>query len=332
MPACEPLDGRRVHPSLSAFVKPSLFSVSYAGLWGQATLTLPEFIARAGRLGYPSVMLMGKRPHLSPLDATPEFLQSLKSSMKNAGVSCDVIAGYTNLAPGSAAEVPGVEFQIAYIESLARIAKELGAPVVRVFTSYEAEGQDLSSQWNRVVAAVREMADRAAAYGVTLAIQNHHDVALHTDALLELIDEINRRNCKLGFDAWSPALRGEKLYDVARRAAPHTVITTNADYVRVPRFRYRPALVNYERQPSDWVRAVPFGTGFIDYEGFFQGLCDGGFDGLAVYEMCSPVRGGGTLENLDACATSYLEWMRANQKLPASAENDGGLLRAAQRP
>src|SRR5215472_16606994 len=125
------------------FMKLCLFSVSYAGFWGQATLSLPEFIARAGRFGYASVMLAGKRPHVSPLDATPEMLKSLKRALKDAGVSCHVIAGYTNFAPGSAAEVPLIEFQIAYVESLARIAAELGAPVVRVFTAYEPSGQDL---------------------------------------------------------------------------------------------------------------------------------------------------------------------------------------------
>jgi hypothetical protein len=31
-----------------------------AGLWGQAMRPLPEFIARAGRLGFASAMLMGK--------------------------------------------------------------------------------------------------------------------------------------------------------------------------------------------------------------------------------------------------------------------------------
>jgi sugar phosphate isomerase/epimerase len=302
-------------------MKPCLFSVSYAGLWGQATLPLSEFISRAGRLGFSSVMLMGKRPHLSPLDATPEFLKSLKDALRMAKVSCDVIAGYTNLTPGGAGEVPAIEFQIAYVESLARIASELGARVVRVFTAYESEGQDLTSLWNRAVSALREMAERAAAHNVTLAIQNHHDLALHTDALLELLHDIDRRNCKLGFDAWSPALRGEKLFEAARKAAPHTAITTNADYVRVPRYHYRPALVNYEHQSNDWVRAVPFGTGFIDYPAFFGGLRDGGFNGVAVYEMCSPVRGGGTLENLDACAAKYLQWMQANQEqTKASAE------------
>lgn len=301
-------------------MKLCLFSVSYAGFWGQAALPLPEFIARAGQLGYESVMLAGKRPHVSPLDATPEMLQSIKNALKAARVSCGVIAGYTNFAPGSATEVPLIEFQIAYVESLARIAAELGAPVVRVFTAYESTGQDLQSLWNRVVTAFREICDRAAAHGVTIAIQNHHDVALHTDALLELLAEIGRPNLKLGFDAWSPGLRGEDLYEAARKAAPYTAITTNADYIRVPRYHYNPALVNYERQSPDWVRAVPFGTGLLDYSAFFRGLRDGGFNGVAVYEMCSPLRGGGTLENLDACATKYLDWMRAKKFADAATD------------
>jgi len=319
-------------------MKLCLFSVSYAGFWGQTALALPEFIARAGMLGYASVMLAGKRPHVSPLDARPELLQSLKGTLKNAGVSCDVIAGYTNFAPGSASEVPLIEFQIAYVESLARIAAELGAPVVRVFTAYESAGQDLQSLWNRLVGAFREICDRVAVEGVTIAIQNHHDLGLHTDALLELLADVNRPNCKLGFDAWSPALRGENLYEAARKAARHTAITTNADYVRIPRYHYQPAFVNYERQSPDWVRAVPFGTGFIDYAAFFKGLRDGGFNGVAVYEMCSPVRGGGSLENLDACAVNYVEWMRANEfadtpetGAPGVSERSKGLVGALSK-
>ena len=297
---------------------PCLFSISYAGLWGQSVLSLTDFIAHAGRLGFSSVMIAGKRPHLSPLDASPEFVKPIQDALAEAKVRCDVLAAYTNLAqPASAGcEVPHVEFQIAHVESLARIASQLGAKIVRVFTAYETEGQDLQEQWRRCVSAIREMCDRAAAHGVTIAIQNHHDIALHTGALLELLADIDRANCKLGFDAWSPALRGESLHDSAKLAAPHTVITTNADYIKVPRHRYRPELVNYERQPADWVRAVPFGTGFIDYAAFFQGLRDGGFDGIATFEMCSPLRGGGSLENLDACAATYLKWMRERSFSP----------------
>ncbi|HEX3150587.1 MAG TPA: sugar phosphate isomerase/epimerase family protein [Gemmataceae bacterium] len=292
-------------------MKPCLFSISYGGLWGQAALDLQSFIAKAAALGYRAVMLAGKRPHLSPLDYPPERIAEFKAVLDRHGVSCPVVAAYTDFAGMAAAEVPATELQIAYIESLCRIGRVLGATIVRVFTAYEAETQPIGALWNRVVAALREVCDRARAYGFTVAIQNHHDIGVHSDALLELLTDIDRPNCKLGFDAWSPALRGEDLYESAKRMAPHTIITTNADYVRLPRFQYRPALVNYERVEPALVRAVPFGTGFIDYRAFFNGLRDGGFNGIATYEMCSQLRGGGSLENLDRCAAAYLKWMVA---------------------
>jgi sugar phosphate isomerase/epimerase len=297
-----------------------LFSISYAGFWGQHTLNLADFIRHAGALGYSSVMIAAKRPHLSPLDAKPEYLGVIQEALLDANVACAALGAYTNLSQPTSlgCEVPYIEFQIAYVESLARIAAFLGTKVIRIFTAYEVEGQDPQAQWRRCTTAIREMCDRVAAQGMTIAIQNHHDIGLHTTALLEMLADIDRKNCKLGFDAWSPALRGEELYEAAKLAAPHTVITTNADYIKVPRHRYRPELVNYERQDVDWVRAVPFGAGFIDYAAFFQGLRDGGFDGIATYEMCSPLRGGGSVENLDACANSYLHWMRTHGHIAES--------------
>ena len=287
-----------------------LFSISYGGLWGQAALDLRAFVRRAADLGFDAVMLAGKRPHLSPLDFDEAALAVLRDELAAARVKCAVVAAYTDLAPAPAAEVPFLEMQIAYVESLCRLGSALDAGVVRVFTAYEAPGQAPHAAWQRVVATLREMCDRAARYKMTVAVQNHHDVALHTAALLELLQDVGRPNCKLGFDAWSPALRGEDLYEAAKLAAPHTAITTNADYIRLPRYRYRPELVNYEPATPELVRAVPFGTGFIDYPAFFRGLRDGGFDGLATFEMCSPVRGGGALENLDDYARTYVRWMR----------------------
>jgi sugar phosphate isomerase/epimerase len=287
----------------------SLFSVSYAGLWGQERLDLAAFIAKAAELGYSSVMLMGKRPHLAPLDADDAALKSLAGQLSKHHLKCVAVAAYTDFAFRRPAEVPFGEMQLAYVASLCRLARALGAPIVRVFTAYEDDQAPPGAAWSHVVAGLRECADRAADFDVTLAVQNHHDVALASPALLDLIVEVDRPNVKLGFDAWSPALRGEDLYETAREMAPHTAITTNADYVRLPRFRYRPELVNYERLLPDMVRAVPFGEGFIDYEAFFSGLADGGFDGPANFEMCSPLRGGGSLANLDRCALRYLEWM-----------------------
>jgi sugar phosphate isomerase/epimerase len=291
-------------------VELSLFSVSYAGLWGQHRLDLPDFIAKAKELGYSSVMLMGKRPHLAPLDVDDSSIEGIRDCLIRDGIGCGAVAGYTDFSPQQAAEVPFAEMQFDYVRSLARFASALDATVVRVFTAYEHPGTAPAAAWSLVVSSLRECADRAADFGITLAVQNHHDVAVDSDALLELLGDIDRPNVKLAFDAWSPALRGEALFEAARKMAPYTAITTNADYIRWPRYRYRSELVNYERLAPDMVRAVPFGDGFVDYSAFFAGLIAGGFNGLANYEMCSPIRGGGGLENLDACARSYIEWMR----------------------
>ncbi|HBL43969.1 MAG TPA: sugar phosphate isomerase/epimerase, partial [Planctomycetaceae bacterium] len=79
-------------------MKLCLFSVSYAGFWGQHALSLNEFIAQSAKLGYDSVMLMGKRPHLAPLDSSPELIESIKGALEHHRVNCAIIGGYTDFA------------------------------------------------------------------------------------------------------------------------------------------------------------------------------------------------------------------------------------------
>ena len=83
-----------------------LFSISYAGLWGQDRLDLLDFISRAASLGYDGVMIAGKRPHLSPLDATPERLKEVRERLGKAGIECAVIAGYTDFSGAAPPMVP----------------------------------------------------------------------------------------------------------------------------------------------------------------------------------------------------------------------------------
>ncbi|MGZ0170556.1 MAG: sugar phosphate isomerase/epimerase family protein [Planctomycetales bacterium] len=293
-------------------MKLNLFSISYAGLWGQDSLPVDDFIGKAAALGYDGVMLAGKRPHLSVLDTDERRIAELRAQLEKYNVSCDVIGAYTDFSMASS-ELPSTELQISYIEQLARVAQQLDTKIVRVFTAYEKPTEAPLASWRRLTEIFKEACDRVAQFDVTLAIQNHHDIAIATPALLEFLADIDRPNCKLGFDAWSPALRGEDLYESALMAAPHTAITTNADYVRFPQFQYRPELVNYSHNDVDMVRAVPFGDGFIDFKAYFAGLVEGGFDGISTYEMCSPLRGGGSIENLDRCASRFLSWMAEHE-------------------
>lgn len=288
---------------------PTLFSVSYAGFWGQSRLGLQAFIAKAGALGYPAVELMGKRPHLSVLDANPQFVAELRDAAAAAGVEIATLAAYTNFTLGRDTEFPSVEIQVGYVRQLADLAQQLGAKIVRIFTGYVTQEDSFQRDWDVCVQGVRQAAAAAADYGVTLGVQNHHDVGVGVDAYCEFLDEVDHPNCRAMFDPWSPALHGDDLRACARRLAPRMVQTTLADYVRQPRFAYQPGLVNYRRL-DDAVRAVPVGCGFLDLPGFFAGLREGGFDGYVAYEMCSPVRGGGSEANLDRTAKLSLETIR----------------------
>ena len=84
------------------------------------------------------------------------------------------------------------------------------------------------------------------------------------------------------------------------------VQTTLADYVKIERFAYDPGIVNYHKLDPPALRAVPLGDGFLDLPSFFTGLREGGFTGFVAYEMCSPLRGGGSEANLDTAAARSL--------------------------
>jgi sugar phosphate isomerase/epimerase len=287
-----------------------LHSVSYSGSWGQTALSIDQFAAKAASLGFEGVMLMAKRPHLSPLDFDAARRRELRDRLAAAGLTHNVLAGYTNFtADLEHAEIPQREMQIHYVEALAQLGAEIGAPMVRIFTGYEHPAAPYSAQWRLIVDALRECARRAAPHGVTLVLQNHHDVAVGWESFRDLLVEVNEPNLRAGFDAWAPALHGDDLAAAATALAPLMVHTTVADYVRRPRHRYEPALVNYV-PTTPFVQAVPFGEGFIDYPAFFNAAVTAGYTGSVAYEMCSPLLGGGSEENLDRYARTFVEWMR----------------------
>jgi len=290
--------------------KTALHSVSYAGAWaGQTRLALPEFLAKAKTLGYDAVMLMAKRPHLSALDFDENSCRDLRQRINDLGLKIACLAGYTDFCLGlERPDIPTREMQILYVRELSRLARALGCGLIRVFTGYDDLKTPFDQQWAMCVAHLKECARQAANFGVTLGIQNHHDTAVHFESLADLLAEIDEPNCELMYDAWAPALHGMDPAAGVRMVAPHIVHTTVADYVRRPRFRYQPALVNYTRE-TDAIRAVPMGEGFIDYRRFFAVLKEIGYQGYVAYEMCSPLRGGGSEANLDRCARQFLEWM-----------------------
>jgi sugar phosphate isomerase/epimerase len=300
--------------------KYALHSVSYAGTWGQARLPLDTFLHRARLLGFDGVMLMAKRPHLSPLDLDEAARARLRGQLDDLGLELACLAGYNDFTMGQERpDVPVPEMQVGYLLELCRLTRDLGGSLLRVFTGYERADAPYDRLWKQVAAGLKETARRAADWEVTLAVQNHHDLAAHHLSLAELLAEVDEPNCRAAFDAWTPALQGEDLAAAVRLMAPWIVHTTAADYQRRPRYRYQPQWVQFVREP-DLMRMVPMGQGSIDYPGFFTALAATGYRGYVAFEICAPLLGGGDEENLDRCARGFLEYMRALPAGPAVTE------------
>src|SRR6478672_9498835 len=115
--------------TVSAFhMRTALFTVSFAGLWGQDRLTLEESIDLAADLGYDGVEIMGKRPHLSVLDYTEDDCRRLRERVERRGLRVAAVAAYTDFAGGTGAiEVPFTEMQVAHVTDLARRSSALGS-------------------------------------------------------------------------------------------------------------------------------------------------------------------------------------------------------------
>lgn len=295
-------------------VKTCLHSVSYLGVWrGQTPLTVDQFLEKAKELGYEGVMLVAKRPHVSPHDYDKAARASLKAKIESLGLTLVGLAGYTDFTAGiDKPGIPNAEIQAAWVGEIAELAEDLGTGMVRIFTGYERPGIPYDKQYAQVVEGLKMAGKLAAEHNVTLAVQNHHDIALHHDVMHWLLKEVNHPNVMAGWDAWSPSLEGltsEELRESILKMKPFIVNTIAADYVSHPRYTYVNNLTNYKSEQAA-MRAVPMGEGFIDYDTWFKTLKEIGYQGWIVYEMCEVLDGGGSIENLDKTARIFLDYMK----------------------
>jgi len=299
----------------SAFkIKTCLHSIGYAGLWrGQAFLNVDQFLLKAKELGYDSIILIAKRPHISPLDYNKEARQSLKKRIEDLDLKLAGLAGYSDFTAGlDKPGIPHSEIQAAYIGQVAELARDLGTDMLRIFTGYERPGVPYDKQYATVLEGIEMAAKEAQKYGVTLLVQNHHDIAIHHDAMYWLLKEINMPNVKAGWDAWSPTLEGlsdDEIRSSVLKMKDFIAFTIVADYVALPRYKYHNHLTNYVPD-TPVMRATGVGDGTINYENFIGALKEIGYQGYIAYEMCEVLEGGGSIENLDAKAKQFLNFIK----------------------
>ena len=176
-----------------AIYTPVLHSVSYAGAWpGHSVLDIDSFLLKAVELGFRSVALVAKRPHISPLDYDEAARKRLRTRIDELNLEVAALMGYTDFTAGLAHPgIPSAEMNAAYVGVLAKLAADVGSPRLRIFTGYLLPGPAYDTQYTEIVKGLRMAAREAARYGITLILQNHHDIAAHHDQFAWLLKDVN---------------------------------------------------------------------------------------------------------------------------------------------
>lgn len=298
---------------------PVLHSVSYAGAWpGQAFLPVPEFLRKAVSLGYPAVALVAKSPHVAPAIYSREGRRELKERIADSGLHLAAMMGYTDFTCGLRRPgIPSAELNAGYVATLCELCADLGTKHLRIFTGYRLAEHSYDHQYGEVVRGLQLAGEYARQAGITLVLQNHHDIAAHYREFAWLLRELNHPHIKAAFDCWAIWLhgaRGDALRAAVHELAPWMEFTTVADYRVMRQFTYIPDHVDY-REEVPVVRATQPGEGDLDYDSFFQGLRETGYRGPVAYEMCAPLEGGGSIENLDRTARAFLGFLHRQEAL-----------------
>lgn len=293
-------------------MKVGLHSVGYSGTWGgQAHLTLKQFICKAAELGYEAVEFAGKRPHASPLDLNKRDREEIKELLAEKNLELSCIASYHDWSTFfEHGDMAYYEKELLYLKSNIELAHDLGCNLVRTYTGYFKDCAPYRAQWESCVRGIKEGAKIAADYGVTLGIQNHSCIASDPDSFKDFITEINEPNAKVVLDAPYIDNHFKPLRETVLKFKGMIAHTHLTDFVRREKFKYVPETVTFEKNGLEMI-AVPLGKGGIDYAEFINALKEVGYDGCLSYEMCSPLVGGGSEENLDRSAKESLNFVKS---------------------
>lgn len=293
-----------------------LHSVSYSPSWeGQTALSLYAVIDKTAKLGYDGIELMAKRPHASPLDLNDSDRKRLKDYIASKGLILPCIAGYQDFSDDPLhADMPKGEKELLYLRESIRIARDLGAKILRIYSSFLYPDVQRSLLWKQCVRYLKEGVKYAEDSDVILALQNHSELTFNHTDVLEMVEEVGSGHLKIALDPPYVCMTGIPYDRAVEECRRFIVYSTTSDFVgvptpvntRVPGFlHYSAGLLLLYRK-----KTVPLGQGDVDYRNFLSALKKIGYDDYLAYEICSPIAGGGAEENLDRCATVSLEYLK----------------------
>lgn len=284
-------------------IKIGLYSITYGGIWyvGNA-LSFDDFCKRAKEYGFDGVELDNKRPMGSPIDLDKKKRDDMLNSLAKYGLEIPAVAANNDFS----SPVPEHrECQLLMVKETARLAKDLGAKVVRLFAAWPGvpihEGvgtYDLTrgnefytfqrqfpyttrlDRYNFVKDCLRDAAKMGEEFGIIMALQNHAPLIRGWKDTYDLVKEVNSPWLKICLDL--PIFENLQKDYVANavRAVGNLQVHSHfgGEYYRDASGVVKPMVLDY------------YAGGMVpDYAHYIGLMNEIGYQGYFTFELCHPV-------------------------------------------
>jgi sugar phosphate isomerase/epimerase len=287
----------------TAKIKLGLYSISYGGIWYKgAASSFDDLCKFAKQYGYEGVELDNKRPMGNPMDLDQRKRDEMRNSMAKYGLEMPALSANNDFS----SPIPEHrECQLLMVRETARLAKDMGAKVVRLFAAwpgvpihnevgtYEFVRSDefytflrqypyvtWMERYNFVKDCLREAAKMGEENGIVFALQNHAPLIKTWKTTYDLVKEVNSPWLKVCLDL--PIFdKQDKDYiaDAVRTVGSLQVHSHfGGEYYRDENKVIKPKLLDY------------YAGGIMpDYAHYIQLMNEIGYNGYFTFELCHPL-------------------------------------------
>jgi sugar phosphate isomerase/epimerase len=290
-------------PAGTGKIKIGLYSITYGGIWyeGQA-LSFDEFCQRASDYGFDGVELDNKRPMGCPLDLTRKRRDEMVNSVLKRNLEIPAVAANNDFS----SPIPEHrECQLLMVSETAKLAKDLGAKIVRLFAAWPGvpihdgvgtydltRGNEFYTfqrqypyttrldRYNFVKDCLKESAKMGEENGIMMALQNHAPLIRGWKDTYDLVREVNSKWLKICLDLPIFENLDKEYVANAVRTVGNLQVHSHfgGEYFRDAGGAIKPLVLDYYA-----------GARIPDYTHYISLMNEIGYNGYFTFELCHPV-------------------------------------------
>ena len=201
---------------------------------------LEEVVTRLAAIGYDGIELGAASPHAYPDFTSPQRRKDIRKLFERNNIALVSMLPAPGGGPGFNVSSPIPEERAGAIDQYKKVVTlcaELGGKIVLYVAGWQVFGTTRVEAWNWSRDALIDVAQHAAAQGITICIEPtsaDSNLIDSADDAIQLKAEVNAANVKLMFDTYHTIYRNEVASDYVHRFGKDLAHVHLADSGRLP--------------------------------------------------------------------------------------------------